>query len=72
MPLIQKRERSALAQCRSIRWTARYRAAVVLAVVTGRLSLSEVERRYGISIEEFFEWQRRASRTGRSRSAVSG
>ena len=60
MPLIDQRERAPAP--RPIRWTARQRAAVVLAVASGRLAASEVERRYGISPDEFHDWQQRSAR----------
>jgi hypothetical protein len=60
MPLIYQRERAPTAP-RPIRWTARKRAAVVLAVASGRLAPSELERRYGISPDEFHDWQQRAA-----------
>jgi hypothetical protein len=54
----------------SIRWTARRKAAVVLAVARGRLSIEEVQRRYAISQDEFLEWQRRAALGLRALSAT--
>jgi hypothetical protein len=60
MPLILQRERAPTAP-RPIRWTARKRAALVLAVASGRLAPSELERRYGISPDEFHDWQQRAA-----------
>jgi transposase-like protein len=44
----------------AVRWTARRKAAVVLAVASGRLSIGEVQRRYNISVDEFEEWRRGA------------
>jgi hypothetical protein len=41
-----------------MKWTARRKVAVVLAVTSGRLAMSEVCRRYRISVDEFVEWQR--------------
>ena len=61
MPLIYQRERAPAAP-RPIRWTARQRAAVVLAVASCRLAPGELERRYGISPDEFHDWQQRAAR----------
>jgi len=46
---------------RAFRWTAQQKAAVVLAVESGRLSLAEAERRYHLSAGEFTEWQLRAA-----------
>jgi hypothetical protein len=67
MPLIYQRERAPAP--RPIRWTARQRAAVVLAVASGRLAPGELERRYGISPDEFHDWQQRAARGLRATAA---
>ena len=40
------------------RWVARRKAVVVDAVRSGAISLEEVCRRYGLSVEEFLAWQR--------------
>ena len=40
------------------RWVTRRKAVIVNAVRTGVISLEEVCRRYELSEEEFFEWQR--------------
>jgi len=40
------------------RWTIRRKAAVVAAVRSGTITLEEVLRRYQLSEEEFFSWQR--------------
>ena len=40
------------------RWVISRKAAVVRAVHHGTISLDEVCRRYNISTEEFFNWQR--------------
>ena len=40
------------------RWVARRKAVVVNAVRSGAISLEEVCRRYELSAEEFFAWQR--------------
>jgi transposase-like protein len=40
------------------RWVARRKAAVVEAVRSGEISLEEACRRYQLSEEEFFAWQR--------------
>jgi hypothetical protein len=40
-----------------LRWTARRKAEVVIAVETGILSLNEACERYIISPEEFFAWK---------------
>jgi transposase len=46
------------------RWVARRKAAVVLAVKGGLLSLPEACRRYGLSIEEFELWRQSIERHG--------
>jgi transposase-like protein len=40
------------------RWVARRKAAVVAAVSSGTLTIEEVCRRYRMSEEELFAWQR--------------
>jgi transposase-like protein len=40
------------------RWVARRKAAVVAAVQSGLLSMADACRRYGLSKEEFAEWER--------------
>ena len=40
------------------RWSARRKAAVVTAVRSGTVSLEEACRRYHLSEEEFFAWER--------------
>ena len=40
------------------RWVARRKAAVVIAVRSGTISLEEARRRYEISKEEFLAWER--------------
>jgi hypothetical protein len=39
------------------RWTARRKAAVVIAVSEGRLRREETCRRYQLSLEELFAWE---------------
>jgi hypothetical protein len=46
------------------RWTVRRKAAVVLAVRHGKLSLDEAHRRYMLSPEEFAAWERAIDRHG--------
>ena len=58
MAELSRGQRYVLPPVRSVRWTARRKAAVVLAVTSGRLSISEAQRRYRISKEEFLEWGR--------------
>jgi hypothetical protein len=62
------------------RWVARRKAAVVAAVASGIITLEEACRRYKMSDEEFFAWQRslesfgllglRASRVQQDRGAL--
>jgi transposase len=40
------------------RWVARRKAVIVNAVRNGALTLDEACRRYQLSIEEFYAWQR--------------
>ena len=40
------------------RWVARRKAAVVAAVSSGMITIEEACRRYQMSEEEFFAWQR--------------
>ena len=47
-----------------LRWTARRKAEVVIAVETGILSLNEACERYIISPEEFFVWKNDYARQG--------
>jgi Protein of unknown function (DUF1153) len=46
------------------RWVIRRKAEIVAAVRGGLLSLEEVRRRYGLSIEEFMAWQSSIDRHG--------
>jgi hypothetical protein len=46
------------------RWTVRRKAAVVLAVRHGRLSLDEACQRYMLSPEEFAAWEQAIDRHG--------
>ena len=41
----------------TIRWVTRRKAVIVNAVRTGVISLEEVCRRYGLSVEEFHAWE---------------
>jgi hypothetical protein len=60
MPRIVESDRYTLPPSLSIRWTARRKFAVVLAVTSGRLALGEALRRYRISKDEFLNWKRAA------------
>ena len=42
----------------TMRWVARRKAAVVAAVLNGRIRMEEALRRYQLSEEEFLSWQR--------------
>jgi transposase-like protein len=48
----------ALPPITTTRWVARRKAAVVAAVENGLLTMIEACRRYGLSPEEFAEWER--------------
>ena len=39
------------------RWVVRRKAEVVAAVEGGLLSLDEVRKRYGLSVEEYMSWE---------------
>jgi hypothetical protein len=49
---------AALPPANTTRWVASRKAAVVAAVQTGLLTVMEACRRYGLSHEEFAEWER--------------
>jgi hypothetical protein len=42
-----------------LRWTARRKLALIVAVQTGEVDRETLQRRYSISDEEFMEWLRR-------------
>lgn len=46
------------------RWSARAKAAVVVAVRSGVLSLSDAYSRYMLSVEEFSQWEEAFDRDG--------
>jgi transposase-like protein len=46
------------------RWVARRKAAVVAAVQSGLLTMTDACRRYGLSSEEFAEWERHCEAQG--------
>ena len=50
---------AALPPASTTRWVASRKAAVVAAVRAGLLTVMEACRRYGLSREEFAEWERR-------------
>ena len=57
---------SALPPVTTTRWVARRKAAVVAAVESGVLTVTEACRRYGLSPEEFAEWKRHYEAKGLS------
>ena len=46
------------------RWVASRKAQVVAAVETGLLTIEEAMKRYRLSLEEFYSWQRAMDRGG--------
>jgi len=46
------------------RWTAQRKAAVVEAVQRGMITIAEVCRRYGLSVDEFLSWHNAMQRHG--------
>ena len=46
------------------RWTARRKALVVEAVLSGMITIEEVCRRYALSVEEFLSWHNAIRRHG--------
>ncbi|HOA48936.1 MAG: hypothetical protein RL702_1910 [Pseudomonadota bacterium] len=46
------------------RWVASRKAQVVAAVEAGLLTIEEVQRRYRLSLEEFYGWQHALERAG--------
>lgn len=47
-----------------VRWNPRRKAEIVIAVLHGIVTFSEVRERYAISEDEFLDWQDRYSRGG--------
>ena len=58
MPQIAKSDRDALPPALGIRWTRRRKAAVVVAVRSGGITLEEACRLYQLSKEELLSWDR--------------
>jgi transposase-like protein len=52
------------AKSENFNWTASRKAVVVEAVRDGKLSKTEVEKRFGVSAEEFASWSRKLDRHG--------
>lgn len=48
----------------TVRWTPSRKAMLVVAIRGGLLSLEDALRRYGLTEEEFAEWQRDLDRGG--------
>jgi hypothetical protein len=48
----------------TVRWVSRRKAAVVVAVQAGVITLSDACARYALSVEEFLSWQRTVERHG--------
>ncbi len=48
----------------TVRWVTRRKAAVVMAVQGGLISLNDACTRYALSVEEFLSWQRMVERHG--------
>jgi transposase-like protein len=46
------------------RWTARRKALVVAAVLSGMISVEEVCQRYGLSVDEYLSWHNVMQRHG--------
>ena len=46
------------------RWTARRKASVVAAVLSGIITIEEVCQRYGLSVDEFLSWHNAMQRHG--------
>ena len=46
------------------RWTTRRKAAIVVALRTGQVSLGAACRRYRLSVDEFLAWERDYDRCG--------
>ena len=46
------------------RWTARRKALVVEAVLSGMITIEEVTRRYALSVEELLSWHNAMQRHG--------
>ena len=46
------------------RWVASRKAQVVAAVESGLMTIDEVKRRYNLSLEEFYSWQRGMNSAG--------
>ena len=46
------------------RWTARRKALVVAAVLSGMITIEEVCQRYGLSVDEYLSWHNAMQRHG--------
>ena len=56
--------RESLPPADTTRWDASRKAQVVAAVQSGLMTIEEVMKRYRLSIEEFYSWQRAMDRAG--------
>jgi uncharacterized protein (DUF2225 family) len=56
--------RESLPPADTTRWVASRKAQVVAAVQTGLMTIEEVMKRYRLSLEEFYSWQRAMDRAG--------
>ena len=56
--------RETLPPANTSRWVASRKAQVVAAVETGLMTIDEVMKRYRLSLEEFYSWQRALTRAG--------
>ena len=56
--------RDSLPPADTTRWVASRKAQVVAAVESGLMTIEEVMKRYRLSLEEFYSWQRAMDRAG--------
>jgi hypothetical protein len=63
-PLGEALTPEALPPAETTRWVVRRKAQVVSAVAGGLLTIEEACARYGLSLEEFVEWQRAVHLSG--------
>ena len=70
-PLREVLTRDTLPPPDTSRWVASRKAQVVAAVQSGLMTIEEVMRRYNLSLEEFYSWQRAMDRAGVSGLRVS-
>ncbi len=63
-PMREILTRDTLPPANTSRWVASRKAQVVAAVESGLMTIDEVMRRYRLSLEEFYSWQRAMDRAG--------